>query len=107
MNIQLKVMNLDHDGDGIPVEVSSHCFKLRNKDVVVSVARDITQWKEAEKIVKDSLKEKELLLQEVHHRVKNNLMIISSLLNLQSRYINDEDVLNMVRCRETGGNSRG
>jgi len=97
--------HITHDGDGIPVEVSSHCFKLRNKDVVVSVARDITQWKEAEKIVKDSLKEKELLLQEVHHRVKNNLMIISSLLNLQSRYINDEDVLNMIKDSQSRARS--
>ena len=93
------------EGDMIPVEVSSHIFKLRKRDVVVSVARDVTPWKEAEKIVKDSLKEKELLLQEVHHRVKNNLMIISSLLNLQSRYINDEDVLNMIKDSQSRARS--
>jgi PAS domain S-box-containing protein len=93
------------EGDMIPVEVSSHIFKLRKRDVIVSVARDVTPWKEAEKIVKDSLKEKELLLQEVHHRVKNNLMIISSLLNLQSRYINDEDVLNMIKDSQSRARS--
>lgn len=97
--------HLTHDGDRIPVEVSSHCFKLRNKDVIVSVARDITQWKEAEKIVHDSLKEKELLLREIHHRVKNNLMIISSLLNLQSIQINDTEVLKMIKDSQSRARS--
>ena len=97
--------HLTRDGDRIPVEVSSHCFKLRKKDVIVSVARDITQWKEAEKIVHDSLKEKELLLREIHHRVKNNLMIISSLLNLQSIQINDTEVLKMIKDSQSRARS--
>ncbi len=51
--------------------------------------------------VTKSLKDKEILLQEVHHRVKNNLQVMSSLIKLQSRYIHDEKMLEILK--ETGG----
>jgi PAS domain S-box-containing protein len=61
------------------------------------VAIEITETKLMEDKLKASLKEKELLLHEIHHRVKNNLQIISSLLSLQSKYIQDEDTLNIFK----------
>jgi two-component sensor histidine kinase len=68
--------------------------------IVIETNRDITERKKSEDKIKASLKEKEVLLREIHHRVKNNLQIISTLLALQSDEITDQKTLENYRESE-------
>lgn len=60
------------------------------------IAYEITDRKESDKKIRLALKEKEILLQEVHHRVKNNLQVISSLMNLQRSFVSDPTLVQVL-----------
>jgi len=78
--------------------VSNPLFDVYNQPMGgVFSARDITERKNSDKKIQESLEEKKMLLKEIHHRVKNNLMIISSLLNLQSQYLKDKKSIDIFK----------
>jgi PAS domain S-box-containing protein len=89
---------LKKDGTHFPILEYSNAIKQNNK-VVGSrgVIVDLTDIKNVENNLKASLQEKEILLREIHHRVKNNMQIISSLLNLQTEYVDDEEAVNVLQ----------
>ena len=78
-----------------------HHFESRvvpsGEDEVLAIVRDITLQKRAEEGLRASLEEKELLLREIHHRVNNNLQVVSSLLYLQSEKLQDREGLEIFR----------
>jgi PAS domain S-box-containing protein len=86
-----------HDGSIFPKEVSVSPCVYFGKKAVIAVARDISERKEKEKQILKLLQEKEALLKEVHHRIKNNMNIICSLLSLQIKTTDEESLITALR----------
>lgn len=85
------------DGSEFPVEIGLNPIETDEGTKVLSAIVDISDRKQKEQKIQAALEEKNILLGEIHHRVKNNLQIVHSLLDLQSTRIEDPAVLDMLR----------
>lgn len=99
------VRNLEIDyvgrkGDVIPIEINATEVIVKGYSQIVTLCRDITERKKAENQLKVSLREKEVLLREIHHRVKNNLAVIQSLLRIQSHHAQNAELTRMLETTQ-------
>jgi PAS domain S-box-containing protein len=88
---------LRKDGSEFPVEIGINPVQTGEGPMVLSVILDLSERKQAERRIQDALQQKDLLLREVHHRVKNNLQVIHSLLDLQALKSKDRELVGMLR----------
>ena len=86
----IEVVAQKKDGTEFPIELSLSKWNAKGTLFFCGIIRDISERKQTEEEIKKSLKEKDVLLKEVHHRVKNNLQIVNSLLNIYSRDLPEE-----------------
>lgn len=77
------------DGSEFPVEIGLNPIDTGGDAMVLASIVDITERRRSQQRLEDALREKTVLLNEVHHRVKNNLQVITSLLNLQADHASD------------------
>ena len=88
---------LRRDGSEFPVEIGLTPIETDEGLCVLSAIVDISSRKQEDARIESALAEKDVLLGEIHHRVKNNLQIVCSLLDLQSARIDDAGVRDMLR----------
>jgi PAS domain S-box-containing protein len=93
-NLEIKINSVDGIKECL---FSATRIEIDNEVCMLAVLKDITKLKKVENLLRDSLEEKETLLHEVHHRVKNNMQVINSLLKLQSNAIDNDQIKEILK----------
>lgn len=96
-NSQGEINLTDVEGKLISFELALNPLWVDNSLMICVVATDLTDHNKAEETLRTAIQEKDILFKEVHHRVKNNLQVINSLLSLQSASLQDPKVVEIFR----------
>jgi len=97
--VSMEIPLLRRSRSPILTEMNLDMVKFNGDNYAVIVARDITERKKLEDELRKSLEEKNVLLKEIHHRIKNNLQIISSILSLQTMTTNMNETFKETQDR--------
>lgn len=87
---------LHKDGSAIEVELNISIIYLSQSSLICYTVRDIRQIKKFQRQLSQSLEEKQLLLREIHHRVKNNLLVVSGILDWQCEFTDNDSILKFM-----------
>jgi len=100
LRTQHDLLALRSDGSTFEARVGLSPYHLGDQLRVIATVRDVTDERAVKRRMETSLREKEVLLREVHHRVKNNMAVMSSLFYLQSRHATDPHTVRVFRDSE-------
>jgi PAS domain S-box-containing protein len=95
-----ETIHVKKNGQSVPVQITNTYIEYRRSEFSFSFVQDITERKLSEQKIINSLREKEILLKEIHHRVKNNLQVVSSLLYLQSQQLKNPELMELFKVSQ-------
>lgn len=87
-------------GEEFMVQIRLKHLENSNEENILAIIRDITKEQASKEIIEESLSQKELLLREIHHRVKNNMQIISSMLGMQALHNKDTTITKILESSQ-------
>ncbi len=94
---QYEFRGLHKNGEIRSVEVLGARTQLNNRPAIIGNALDITERKQADEMLRETLNERETLLREIHHRVKNNLQVMMSLINMRIGLVQDQSMRQFLK----------